>query len=80
MLWQICKRQAQAGLHNVAFSPDGKSVAFSVGNLVKIWNVETGADPGSLMVSSFMRVRGRWWGGRVSFQLRDRTNVALEVV
>ena len=70
MRWQICKRQVhfveKVGLHNVAFSPDGKSVAFSAGNLVKIWNVETGAAPGSFMVSSFMRVRGRWWGGGVS--------------
>jgi len=52
--WQICRQQVHS-VHRVAFSPDGKSVAFASGNLVKIWNVETRAE-----VSSFMRVRGRW--------------------
>ena len=41
------------GVKVVAFSPDGKRVASgSFDNLVKIWNVATGA-----LVSSFMGVR-----------------------
>ena len=44
-------------VHAVAFSPDGKSVAFTTGDLVVIWR--------GAMVSSFVRVRGRWWGGGV---------------
>ena len=49
-------------MHAVTFSPDGKSVAFASGNIVKIWDVETGAE-----VSSFVRVCGSWWGGGVFF-------------
>ena len=61
MRWQICTRHVHY-VHAVIFSPGGKSVAFASSNLVKIWNVETGAE-----VSSFMRERGRWWGDGVCF-------------
>ena len=59
--WQIrtCKSNF---VHAVAFSPDGNSVAFASGNLVKFWNVETGAE-----VSSFVPVCRSWWGGGVFF-------------
>ena len=53
--WQIWTRHVHS-MRAVAFSPDGKSVAFGSDNLLTIWNVETGAE-----VSSFMRVRGGWW-------------------
>ena len=57
--WQVCTLTGHAGwVRSVAFSPDGKRiVSGSADNLVKIWNVKTGAE-----VSSFVREHCGGWG------------------